>query len=104
MDAEQSRWSLHTHIVDDDRTPVTALGHVARVAEAVLQLRPGSGHVLGTPSCARRLPGKSVARHRRDDDVERVFCLPTICGRIGEPPDELDLLEHGAWPAVTDDE
>jgi hypothetical protein len=27
-----------------------------------------------------------------------------MCGRIGEPPDELDLLGHGAWPAVVDDE
>src|SRR5262249_31713562 len=55
VDAEQSRWNLYTHVVDDKRTPVTALGHIASVAETLHQLGPGSGHVLRTPADARRL-------------------------------------------------
>lgn len=58
----------------------------------------------GTPAGARRLSRKSVTRHGRDDNVERILRLATMCGRIGEQSDELDLLEHGAWPAVVDDE
>ena len=48
----QSRWGLQAHLVDDECTPVAALSHVTRVAEALHQLRPRSSHVLGTPCTA----------------------------------------------------
>ena len=83
--------------------PVSALGHVAGIAEALHQLRPGSGHVLGTPASARRFSGKSVTRHRRDDDVECIVGLPAVRDWICQPSDELDLLDHRARPAVVDD-
>ena len=54
------------------------------------------------PAGARRLSGKAVARHRWDDDVERVFGLPAVCGWIGQRSDELDLLENRARPTVRD--
>jgi len=60
--------------------------------------------MLGAPTGARRLSGESVARHRGDDDVESILRLTTMCGRVGEPSDELDLLKHGAGPAVADEQ
>src|SRR5262245_51288481 len=63
VNGEQSRRSLHTHEVDDKSAPVTALGHISRVAETLHQLRPGAGHVLRTPAGGRRLSGESVTRH-----------------------------------------
>ena len=101
---EQSRRGLQAHLIDDERTPVAALGDVAGVAEALHQLRPGSGHALGAPAGARRLSGEPVARHRRDHDVECVFGLPAVSDGIGQRSDELDLLEHRARPAVVDDQ
>jgi hypothetical protein len=46
------------------------------------------------------LAGKAVARHRRDDHVERVFDAPAVRGRIGQRGDQLDLLEHRARPTM----
>src|SRR5215204_5742139 len=104
VDGEQSLRCLQAHLVDDKRTPVAALGDVAGVAEALHQFCPGTCYALGAPAGARRLARKPVARHRRDDDVERVLRAPTVCGWIGERTDDLQLLDDRAGPAVRDDE
>ena len=95
---------LQAHLVDDERTPVAALGDVAGVAEALHQLCPGSAHALGTPAGRRRLAGKPVARHRRDHDMESVRCAPAMCRGIGQRIDDLQLLDDRAGPSVRDDQ
>src|SRR5215207_5922398 len=95
---------LKAYLVDDKRTPVTALGDVAGVAEALHQFCPGSAHALRAPAGAGWLARKPVARHGRDDDVERVLRAPTVCGWFGERTDDLQLLADRAGPAVVDDE
>ena len=56
VDAEQSRRCLQAHLVDDERTPVAALGDVAAVAEAAHQCCPGPGHALGPQPVLVGLP------------------------------------------------
>ena len=50
------------------------------------------------------LAGEAVARHRRDDDVERVRRGAAKSGRIGQRLDDLQLLDDRAGPAVGDDD
>src|SRR6266536_1809075 len=78
VDAEQSRRCLQAHLVDDERTPVAALGDVAAVAEALHQCCPGSAHALGAPTGARRLAGEPVARHGGNHHMERVRCARAV--------------------------
>ncbi len=103
VDAEQSLRRLHTHQVDDDRAPVAALRHVARVTEALHQHIPRTRDALGTPARRGRLAGEAVARHRRNHDVEGVGCGATMRGRIGERLDDLELFDDRAGPSVRDD-
>ena len=104
MDGEQSRRCLQAHLVDDERTPVAALGDVAGVAEALHQLCPGSAHALGAPAGARRLAREPVARHRRNHHMEGVRCARAVRRGIGQSIDDLQLLDDRAGPSVIDDE
>ncbi len=65
---------------------------------------PGTRDVSRVPAGSGRLAGEPVARHRRNHDVERVRCAPAMGRRIGQRIDDLDLLEHGAGPAMRDDQ
>ena len=58
----------------------------------------------GSQPVAGRLAGEPVPGHRRDHDVEGVRCARAVRGGIGEPADELQLLDDRAGPAVADDE
>src|SRR5262252_840765 len=100
MDREQPWRRLQAHLVDDECTPVTALGHIALIAEALHQHVPGLGHTLWPPACRSRLAGKAEPGHRRDNDVERVLGFATVGDGIRQRADQLDLLENGAWPAM----
>ena len=104
VDAEQSCGRLARHRAGDGSAPVAALGDIAGVAEALHQLRPGSRDVVGVPTGAGRLAGEAVARHRRDDDVERVLGAAAMRGRIRERTDDLELLDDGSRPAMRDDQ
>ena len=46
---------------------------------------------------------ESVARQRRDHDIERVFSVPAERGWIGERADDLQLLDDRAGPPVRND-
>lgn len=61
-DAQQSCGSLARHLARDGRAPVATLGDVARVREALHQLRPGSPDVVRVPTGAGWLGGEAVAR------------------------------------------
>ena len=66
--------------------------------------RPGAAHALRAPARTRRLPGEPVARHRRNDEMERVLWARAVRRRIGEPTDELQLLDDRAGPSMVDDQ
>lgn len=61
-DAQQSCGSLARHLARDGRAPVATLGDVARVREALHQLRPGSPDVVRVPTGAGWLAGEAAAR------------------------------------------
>jgi hypothetical protein len=103
VDAEQLRRCLHAHQIHDDRAPVAALRHKARVAEALHQLKRGTGDAVGTPAARRRLAGEPVARNRRNHHIERVLDATAVCGRVGERADDVQHLDDRARPAVDED-
>ena len=103
VDAEQACGRLARHRAGDGRAPVAALGDVARVSEALHQLRPGARDAVGVPAGAGRLAGEAVARHGRDDDVEGVLGAAAVRGRIRERTDDLELLDDRSRPTVRDD-
>ena len=95
---------LPRHRVGNRGAPVAALGDVARVPEALHQLRPGLRDAVGSPAGAGRLAGEAVARHGRDDDVESVLGAAAMRGWIRERADDLELLDDRAGPAMRDDQ
>ena len=78
---------LAAHRIGDARTLIAALGDVARVAEAVHQLRPGLPDAAGVPAGLGGLLGEAVAGQGRNHDVERVLRVAAVGGRVGERPD-----------------
>ena len=84
--------------------PVTACRHVACVAETIHQHRPGACDAVGAPTGRGWLSRVSVARHRRDDDMERVRRASAVRRRIGQWLDDLELFDDRAGPAVRDDD
>ncbi len=73
MDPDQPGGRLARHRVGDGRALVAALGHVAGVAEAGHQLRPGLRDAVAGPAELGRLVREPEAGHRRDHEVERVL-------------------------------
>src|SRR3712207_7336607 len=76
----RSRRCLQAHLVDDKRTPVTALGDVAGIAEALHQFCPRSAHPLGAPAGGGRLARKPDRKSTRLNSSHAnisyaVFCL-----------------------------
>ena len=92
------------HLLRDQRAPIAALRHVARVAEALHQHGPGAGDAGGVPAGRGRLAGKAVAGHRRDHQMERIRCARAMRRGIGQRIDDLQLLDDRAGPPVRDDE
>ena len=80
----------------DARAPVAAHRAVARVAEAGHERGPRPRGPLHAPARFRRDLAEAVAGQRRDDEVERVGGI----GRIGERPDDLQVLDDRARPPV----
>ena len=48
--------------------------------------------------------GKTVARHRRNHDIERIGCISAVRGGIGQRIDDLHLFGDRAGPSVRDDQ
>ena len=103
VDADQPLGRLAPHRVRDGGAHVAPLGDVARVAEALHQLRPRAGDAAGIPAELGRLAREAVARQRRDHHVEGILGAPAVGGRIRERIDDLEQLDHGSRPAVRDD-
>jgi hypothetical protein len=104
VDTEQPLGRLAAHRVGDGGANVAALGDVARVAEAVHQLRPGTRDAAGVPAELGRLAGEAVAGQGRQHQVERVLGASAVRGRVGERAYDLEQLDDRAGPAVGHDE
>ena len=104
MNAEQFGRRQHAHLLRDECTPIAALRDVARVAEALHQHSPGARDAGAIPTGGRRLARKTIARYRRDHDMEGIRRATAMGGGIGERIDDLQLLDDRAGPAVRDDE
>src|SRR3954469_1463912 len=89
MNADQFRSCLFGHLIRYECTPVAALCDESTIPEAFHQSDPGAGDPLRAPAAASRLSGKPVARHRRNNDVERVRGGAAISGGIGERSNDL---------------
>ena len=70
VNAEQFRRRLHAHLFGDERTPIAALRHKSRVAEALHQHDPGARDARRGPSRSRsacrkiRSPASTESRRR----------------------------------------
>ena len=102
--AKQPRRSLQSHLLCDGVSPITALSHVFRVAEAPHERVPRARDSRRIPTGRRRLARKSIARQRWNDDIERVRRGAAVSCGIGERLDDLQLFDDGAGPSVGDDE
>ena len=104
MDAEQPLGCLAAHRVRDGGAHVAALGDVARVAEAVHQLRPRACDAAGLPAELGRLAREAVAGQGRQHQVECVLGGAAVSGRVGQRADGLEQLDDRAGPAMRHDQ
>ena len=104
VDAEQPLGCLAAHRVRDVGAHVASLGDVARVAEAIHQLRPRACDAAGLPAELGRLAREAVARQGRQHQVECVLGGATVRGRVGQGTDGLEELDDRAGPAVCHDQ
>ncbi len=104
MDAEQPLGCLAAHRVGDGGAHVAALGDVARVAEAVHQLRPRVRDAAVLPAELGRLAREAVAGQGRQHQVECVLGGAAVRGRVGQRADGLQQLDDRAGPAVRHDQ
>ena len=91
------------HLFRDGVAPVAALRHVLRVAEPLHQGGPRARDADRIPTGLCRRAGEAVTRQRRDHHVERVVRTRAVHGRIGQRPDDLELFDDRARPAMRDD-
>ena len=104
VDAEQPLGRLAPHRVRDVGAHVAALGDVARVAEALHQLRPRAGDAAGLPAELGRLAREAVARQGRQHQMECILGGAAVRGRVGQRADGLEQLDDRAGPAVRHDQ
>ena len=86
------------------RAHVATLGDVARVAEALHQLRPRAGDAAGVPAELGRLAREAVAGQGRQHQVECIAGGATVRGRVGQGTDGLEQLDDRAGPAMRHDQ
>ena len=102
VNAEQLRRRLQAHLIHDHCAPITTLRDEFRVAQALHQHDPGARNVLRVPAGRGRFPGKPVAWHRRNDDIECLLCCSTMRRRIRQRINDLQLFDNRARPTVRD--
>jgi hypothetical protein len=82
---------LCPHHIQDLRTPIAALRHEPRIAQAPDQCDPGTRDVV--PTGSRQSPREPVAGHRRNHHTERVLRVTAMCRRIAERADNIQHLD-----------
>ena len=99
MPASLSGWAKPSRAVKT--RPSRLLGRRSGVAEHVRhEVRAAIGHGLDAESPLAGLEREGVAGQRRRDDGEGVGWVAAEAGRVGQARDQLEELEHGAGPAV----
>jgi hypothetical protein len=104
VDAQQPRGGLDAHGLGHRGAPVAALGHELKVAQATHQHDPGARDPHRVPAGGGRPGREPVTGQGGDHHMERVRLAAAVGGRIGEGPDDLQLLDDRAGPAVGDDQ
>ncbi len=84
----------------DEGAHVPTLHAVALVAEPVHQLGERGGGAAVRPAGLGQRTGESVARQRRDDQMEGVGGVAAVRRRVGERADHVEELHDRARPAV----
>ena len=88
----------------DLRAGVVSVRAVALVAEVRHQLRPGARDAAGVPARLAGRAREADARERRHHEVERVGGVAAVGARIGQRPDQVEVLEHAHRPAMRADQ
>src|SRR5262245_32767844 len=104
VDAQEALRCLDRHDLGYDRAPVATLTNVALVSQALHQLMPCARDMSGTPVGALRLAREAVAGIGRQHEVESVFGLSAVGGRIGERSNGLKKLQGRTGPTVSHDQ
>ena len=87
-----------------DRAGVVAVGAVPVIAKSSHQLGPRPRGAAGVPAGLGGRPGEGEAGQRRDDYMEGIGRVALVRPRVGERPDQVDVLEEGVRPAVRQDQ
>ena len=95
---------LQAHLVDDERTPVAALRHEARVAQALHQRLPRHGPCARGPSRCSSACLKTRSRASTGSRRERrpPLCPPCPVGSVNGVRSSCRNLMNEAGPAVRD--
>src|SRR6266853_1520565 len=104
MDRREPFYVLFGHPRSDARAPVAALREIVGVAQAPHQHRPCPRDSRQAPAALGRFVGKAKARKRGDNDMEGVFGLTAVLGRVGQRTDDIEKFDDAARPAVGQDD
>src|SRR6266850_2552597 len=104
MDRREPLYVLFGHPSCDARAPVAALREIVGVVETPHQLRPRPRDARQAPAALGRFVGKAKARKRRNNDVEGVFGLTAVLGRVSQRTDDIKKFDDAARPAVGQDD
>src|SRR5262245_970171 len=88
----------------NDRAPVPALGNIAIVTKPSHQLGPRYGDAGSVPTAFSRFVGKCKSWQRWRNNVERFLFATTMRRRIRQGINDLEELDHRAWPSVRNDD
>src|SRR6202030_813057 len=100
MDRREPFYVLFGHTRRDARAPVAALREIVGVAQAPHQHRPCPRDSRQAPAALGRFVGKAKARKRGKNDMEGVFELTAVSGRVSQRTDDIEKFDNAARPAV----
>ena len=90
--------------IGDAGAYVTALGHVAGVAESTHELGPGPRRPTQIPADLDRLAGEPVSGQGGQHEMEGILAAAAVSGRVRQGADRVEQFDHGAGPAVRHDQ
>src|SRR5262245_2886243 len=104
MDADQPLRRLAPHLVRYGGAHVSPLSDVARIAQALHQLRPCAGDAAGLPAEFGWLSREAVTRQGRQHQVECIGLGTTVLRGVGQRTNSLEQLDDRAGPAMRHDQ
>ena len=103
VDGEQFR-SRRSPLDRLRRTPIAALGYKLLYPSRFIRTIQARAMRAVSQPVSGRLPRKTVARHRRNHQIERIRRALAMRRGIRERPDNLQLLDDRTGPSVGDDQ